>query len=117
VIQGTRYSIPIAKSNISYNSAAVTATKKEAASGLAVAERKAVHFDLVLFQARVKEWLFAHLPYIKCIRLGSVSSVTSHVKGVTCVQVSMNLRRRANSHDLSYMPSASLLRSRCSVWQ
>jgi len=49
------------------------------------------------------KWLFAHLPHIKCIRLGSVGSkVTSHLKCISCVQVSMYLRRRANSHDLLF---------------
>jgi len=44
------------------------------------------------------KWLFARLPHIKCIRLGSVRS--SHLPFKMCVQVSMYLRRRANSHDL-----------------
>jgi len=47
------------------------------------------------------KWLFARLPHEKCIRLGSVCviQVTSHLKCITCVQVSMYLRQRANSHD------------------
>ena len=45
------------------------------------------------------KWLFARMGHMKCIRLVPCVQVTSHLKYITCVQVSMYFRRRANSHD------------------